>query len=253
MSWRSCFAYLWRRQESPGDGLANVPSFWFRSRRTWECTLIPVFVPRGGPKGVSTKGVSMKRPNLPYFRAFYTVVSKGNFQKSPWSWISLLWRPFWSFPSSREEHANVASFQFLVPGNIRQNHPFGNHPCANPRKKEKNSNTPCSSSHLHSGQGIPDLDGPIRANRCAGDSRESFQVGKIEWGGVQKACSCDSRLVLKPDVAIASEVSISKKESFAIADSLAKKTQLNQGSRTEPPFLFASRVRFARIGWTLWI
>ena len=33
---------------------------------------------RGGPKGVSTKGVSMKRPNFPYFRAFYTVVSKGN-------------------------------------------------------------------------------------------------------------------------------------------------------------------------------
>ena len=53
---------------------------------------------RGGPKGVSTKGVSMKRPNFPYFRAFYTVVSKGNFQKSPWSWIPLLWRPFWSFP-----------------------------------------------------------------------------------------------------------------------------------------------------------
>ena len=38
---------------------------------------------RGGPKGVSTKGVSMKRPNFPYFRAFSTVVSKGNFQKSP--------------------------------------------------------------------------------------------------------------------------------------------------------------------------
>ena len=37
----------------------------------------------GGPKRVSTKAVSMKRPNFPYFRAFYTVVSKGNFQKSP--------------------------------------------------------------------------------------------------------------------------------------------------------------------------
>ena len=34
---------------------------------------------RGGPKGVSTKGVSMKRPNFPYFSAFYTVGSKGNF------------------------------------------------------------------------------------------------------------------------------------------------------------------------------
>ena len=55
---------------------------------------------RGGPKGVSTKGVSMKRPNFPYFRAFSTVVSKGNFQKSPWSWMPLLWRTFWSFPNS---------------------------------------------------------------------------------------------------------------------------------------------------------
>ena len=53
-----------------------------------------------GPKGVSTKGVSMKRPNFPYFRAFYTVVPKGDFQKSPRSWIPLLWRPFWSFPTS---------------------------------------------------------------------------------------------------------------------------------------------------------
>ena len=34
-------------------------------------------------KGYPQKGVSMKRPNFPYFRAFYTVVSKGNVQKSP--------------------------------------------------------------------------------------------------------------------------------------------------------------------------
>ena len=52
-------------------------------------------IPRGGPKGVS-----MKRPNFPYFRANYTVVSKGNFEKSPWSWIPLLWGPFWSFPNA---------------------------------------------------------------------------------------------------------------------------------------------------------
>ena len=31
------------------------------------------------------------------------------------------------------EHPNVPSFRFLVPGNIGQNHPFGNHPFANPR------------------------------------------------------------------------------------------------------------------------
>ena len=31
------------------------------------------------------------------------------------------------------EHPNVPSFRFLVPGNIRQNHPFGNHPFAKRR------------------------------------------------------------------------------------------------------------------------
>ena len=33
------------------------------------------------------------------------------------------------------EHPNVPSFRLLVPGNIRQNHPFGNHPFANARIK----------------------------------------------------------------------------------------------------------------------
>ena len=33
------------------------------------------------------------------------------------------------------EHANVPSFRFLVPGNIHQNHSFGNHPfCESPKK-----------------------------------------------------------------------------------------------------------------------
>ena len=34
---------------------------------------------RAGPKGVSTKGVSTNRSNFPYFRAFYTAISKRNF------------------------------------------------------------------------------------------------------------------------------------------------------------------------------
>ena len=38
---------------------------------------------RVGPKGVSTKGVSMNRPLLPIFRAFLTAISKRNCQKSP--------------------------------------------------------------------------------------------------------------------------------------------------------------------------
>ena len=37
------------------------------------------------------------------------------------------------------EHTNVPLFRFLVPGNIRQNHPFGNHPCANPERRQENS------------------------------------------------------------------------------------------------------------------
>ena len=53
---------------------------------------------RAGPKGVSTKGVSMKRSNFLHFKAFYTVVSKGKFRKSPRSWIPLFWKPFWSLP-----------------------------------------------------------------------------------------------------------------------------------------------------------
>ena len=38
---------------------------------------------REGPKGVSTKGVSMKRPQFPNFRGFCTAVSKRHFQKLP--------------------------------------------------------------------------------------------------------------------------------------------------------------------------
>ena len=38
---------------------------------------------RAGPKGVSTKGVSMKRSDFPNYRAFSAVVSKGFFQKLP--------------------------------------------------------------------------------------------------------------------------------------------------------------------------
>ena len=78
----------------------------FRPHPTWQS--------RGGPKGVSTEGVSMKRPNFHYFREFYTVVSKGNFQKSPSSWMPmpLLWRPCWSFSTVAETEKLV--FVLLV-------------------------------------------------------------------------------------------------------------------------------------------
>ena len=57
----------------------------------------PKFSPpnQAGPfKAVSTRGVSMKRSNFCNFRSFYTVVSNGNLQKSPWSWIPLSGNPF---------------------------------------------------------------------------------------------------------------------------------------------------------------
>ena len=45
-------------------------------------------------------------------------------------------------------------------------------------------------------------------------------------GGFRKGGSCNNRFVLKPDVAIASEVSTLGKSSLAITDFLVKKTQL---------------------------
>ena len=60
----------------------------------------------------------------------------------------------------------------------------------------------------------------------------SFQVGGSKWSGksngffVWGGFSCNHRFVLKPDVAIASEVSNSGKSSLAIADFFAKRTQL---------------------------
>ena len=45
-------------------------------------------------------------------------------------------------------------------------------------------------------------------------------------GGLREGGSCDSRLVLRPDVAIASEASSSTKNSLAKIDLIAKKTQL---------------------------
>ena len=37
-------------------------------------------IARAGPKGISTKGVSMKRSNFLIFRAFYTAISKEIFR-----------------------------------------------------------------------------------------------------------------------------------------------------------------------------
>ena len=76
---------------------------WWRME--WPFFQSPIH--RGGPRGVSTKGVSMKRPKFPYFSAFYTVVSKGNFQKPPWSWIPPFLETLLVLPES-EKHVSEA-------------------------------------------------------------------------------------------------------------------------------------------------
>ena len=74
--------------------VGSVPALDIKKERP----KVPPFLDRAGPKGVSSKGVSIKRSNLPNFRAFRTGVSKRNVQKSPWSWIPLLRKPFRSLP-----------------------------------------------------------------------------------------------------------------------------------------------------------
>ena len=65
--------------------------------------------------------------------------------------------------------------------------------------------------------------------------------GKIELGGFQNRRFSNNRFVLKPDVAIASEVSILSKNSLAIPDVHAKKTEHVQLFETPlpgtPPFV----------------
>ena len=65
-----------------------------------------------------------------------------------------------------------------------------------------------------------------------------LRLGK-SWGVFGRGGSCNNGCVLKPDVAIASEVSISSKNSLAITDFLAKRTQLVNYYETktllEPP------------------
>ena len=65
---------------------------------------------------------------------------------------------------------------------------------------------------------------PCVAETCAVASR--FRIGRENrMGGFRKGGFSNNRFVLKPDVAIASEVSILSKNSLAITDFHAKKTQ----------------------------
>ena len=65
------------------------------------------------------------------------------------------------------------------------------------------------------------------AVECVSGSMGFFTLfGQNRMGGFRKRCSCNRRYVLKPDVAIASEVSMSSKDSFAMTDFLTKKTLL---------------------------
>ena len=57
-------------------------------------------------------------------------------------------------------------------------------------------------------------------------SRQNACKSENQMGGFRKGGSCNSSFALKPDVAIANEVPISSKNSLAITDFIAKKTQL---------------------------
>ena len=79
-------------------------------------------------------------------------------------------------------------------------------------------------------------------------------------GGFRKGGFSNSRFVLKPDVAIASEVSILSKNSLAITDFHAKKTQHVQLFENPlagtpplaiPNFKRASEIQFLVL-WALW-
>ena len=66
------------------------------------------------------------------------------------------------------------------------------------------------------------MDSQIRANQAICANR--LKLGKSN-GGFSEGGFSNNRFVLKPDVAIASEVSILSKNSLAITDFHAKKTQ----------------------------
>ena len=70
-------------------------------------------------------------------------------------------------------------------------------------------------------------------------------VPESRMRGIEKEGSCNSKFVLKPDVAIASEVSMSSKDSLAITDFLAKKTQLANYCR-KPSLLEPAHSRFPK-------
>ena len=65
-------------------------------------------------------------------------------------------------------------------------------------------------------------------------SKRASQIQKIKWGFSEGGGSCNSRFVLKPDATIASEVSMSSKNSITTTDFLSKKMQL-VNHRENPP------------------
>ena len=68
----------------------------------------------------------------------------------------------------------------------------------------------------------------------AAENFKDFSLGKSN-GGFSEGGFSNNRFVLKPDVAIASEVSILSKNSLAITDFHAKKTQHVQLFENPPP------------------
>ena len=69
-------------------------------------------------------------------------------------------------------------------------------------------------------------DSPLLRSSDASQEHDTHQNLSRKSNVFERGSSCNSRFVLKPDVAITSRVSISIKDFLAITDFLAKRTQL---------------------------
>ena len=87
------------RVSSGGTPPQNLPSVTILFKIIARMKFLVVPYLEEDQKGYPQKEYPWKGQISPILGHLYTVVSKGNFQKSPWSWIPLLWRPFWSFPN----------------------------------------------------------------------------------------------------------------------------------------------------------
>ena len=78
----------------PAVFVAVFAAFWL-----FFCCFFAIGQESQDQKGYPQRGgIHERRSHFPILRAFYTVVSKRNFQEVPDHGYPLLWNPFWSLP-----------------------------------------------------------------------------------------------------------------------------------------------------------